>query len=273
MTRRLWVVAALTAVLAGGVGCVKCRHTAYQEALYPPTELPYPPPVRNQVFLFMMNGHDVLECGGMLGLRDQLCHAGYPMVYYAQRADREWYNRELRRVARDNPGARLLLLGYGSAASTVTGLAYEAARDELPIDAVIYLDPVGASGDLAGTLPYHSVVVRSHNWRGGRGLGTADTVEVANVGHYALPTHSATVDVLVQLMTDSAGRVALYPTVGPRLPLRDKPDPTPRGIDPATVVQPLDEWDFLKPGSPYPTLPGAPPPVSTARLFWWCDNS
>jgi hypothetical protein len=272
MTGRFWVLAATVLALAAGVGCIKCRHTGYHEALYPPTEAPYAPPVRNQVFLFMMNGHDMLECGGILGLRDQLCHAGYPMVYYTQRIDREWYHRELRRVTRANPGARLLLLGYGSAASAVTGLAYEAARDELPVDAVIYLDPVGVSGDLAATLPYHSVTVRSHNWRGGRGLATADTVLVSNVGHYALSTHPATVDALVQLMTASAGRVALFPTVGPRLPLRDKLDPTPRGIDPTTSAQPLDAWDFLKPGPPFPSLPGAPPALPTSDLFWCCEK-
>ena len=274
MTGRLGLLATTAAVLAAGVGCLNCRHTGYHEALYPPTELPYPPPARSQVFLFMMNGHDVLECGGMLGLRDQLCHAGYPMVYYTQRMDREWYHREMWRVARDHPDARLLLLGYGSAASTVTGLAYDAARDGLPIDAVIYLDPVGVSGDQAATLPYHSVAVRSHNWRGGRGLNTTEAIEVANVGHYALPNHPATVDVLVQLLTTSAGQVALYPAVGlPRLPLRDKPDPTPRGIDPATIAQPLDAWDFLKPGPLFPTLPGGPPVLPSSDLFWCCQKN
>jgi hypothetical protein len=270
MTGRLWALTATIVALAAGVGCMNCRHKGYQEALYPPAELPYPPPVRNQVFLFMMNGHDVLEYGGMLELRDRLCHAGYPMVYYTQRMDRAWYNRELRRVARDNPGARLLLLGYGSATPVVTGLAYDAARDRLPIDAVIYLDPVGTSADLIGTLPYHSVTVRSHNWRGGQRLETSETDTVANVGHYGLPTHQATVDTLLRLLTASAGQVALYPTAGPRLPLRDKPDPTPRGIDPATLAYPLDGWDFLKPGSPFPTLPGEPPPMPTNPLFWCC---
>lgn len=272
MAGRIGVLVATMATLVVGVGCIKCRHTGYHEALYPPAELPYPPPVRNQVFLFMMNGRDPLECGGMLELRDQLCRAGYPMVYYAQRVDREWYRREMWRVVRDNPGARILLLGYSAAAPLVKGLAYEAARDELPIDAVIYLDPVGTSGDLAATLTFRSVAVRSHNWRGGRALATSDTVLVPKVGHYGLPTHPVTVDSLVQLLTDSAGRVVLYPTIGPSLPLRDKPDPTPRGIDPATIAQPLDEWDFLKPGPPFPTLPGGPPRPPSSDLFWCCQK-
>src|ERR671911_634216 len=106
MTGRLWVLAATVAVLAVGRGCVRWRRTAYQEALSPPDEMPYPPPVRNQVFLFMMNGHDVLEYGGMLGLRDQLCHAGHPIVCYAQRTDREWYRREMWRGGGGQTGAR-----------------------------------------------------------------------------------------------------------------------------------------------------------------------
>ncbi|HET6573363.1 MAG TPA: hypothetical protein VFG68_07165 [Fimbriiglobus sp.] len=274
MTGRLGVLATTAAVLAVGAGCVNSRHTAFQEALYPPIELPYPPPARNQVFLFMMNGHDVLESGGMLELRDQLCRAGYPMVYYTQRVDREWYHHEMWRVARANPGARLLLLGYGSAAPAVTGLVYDAARDGLPIDAVVYLDPIGVSGDQAATLPYRSVAVRSHNWRGGRALSTSETVTVANVGHYALPSNPATVETLVQLLTASAGQVPVYPAGGlPRLPLRDKPDPTPRGIDPATVAQPLGPWDFLKPSPPFPTLPGGPPAPPSSDLFRCCQKN
>jgi hypothetical protein len=261
MSGKNWALAATAAALVAGVGCVNCRHTGYQEALCPDVAEPFPPPVRNQVFLFMMNGNDPLQCADLMLLRDRLCAAGYPMVYYAQRADKNWYFREMRRVARDNPGARLLLLGFSGAAREVAALAFDAARDELPIDAVIFLDPVGVNGDLAGTLPYHTVAIRSHNWRGSPGLQTSEVVTSDQKGHYSLPNNPATVDVLVRLLTEAAGRVELPPPAGlPSLPLRDKPDPTPRGIDPATLAYTLDAWDFLKPGPPFPTLPPATVP-------------
>lgn len=260
MTRTLGTLAAVAAVLSIGTGCVSCRHTGYAESLCPATPTPYPPPVRQQVFLFMMNGSDLFELSGMLCLRDKLCHAGYPQVYYAQRQDVAWYNRELRRVARDEPGGRILLLGYGTAAERVLNLAHDAVRDGLPIDSVILLDPIGVSGDLALTLPVHSVVIRSHHWRGGRSLEPTETITAAGVGHYSLPNSLPTVEAVVRLMTESAGRVRLAsPFDLPHLPLTDKPAPTPRPIDPATLAHPVDEWDFLKPLGPFPTLPGAPP--------------
>src|SRR5579885_2540245 len=100
MTGKRWALAAVAVGLVAGVGCVNYRYKGYQESLCPAVPSPYPPPIRNQVYLFMMNGSDVLECAGMIGLRDKLCEAGYPMVYYAQRQDVAWYCRELRRVAR-----------------------------------------------------------------------------------------------------------------------------------------------------------------------------
>jgi hypothetical protein len=270
MTGKRWVLAATAAALVAGVGCVNCRHKGYQEALCPPDACELPPPVRNQVFLFMMNGNDPLQCADLMMLRDRLCQAGYPMVYYAQRADKDWYYREMRRVAREHPDARLLLLGYGGAARQVVALAYDAARDELPIDSVIFLDPVGVNGDLAATLPYHTVAVRSHNWHGSRGLETSEVVVFDRRGHFSLPNNPETEEVLMRLLSEAAGRVSLPPADVPMLPLRDRPDPTPRGIDPATLAYTLDAWDFLKPGPPFPTLPPefaeVPPP---GRCIGW----
>jgi hypothetical protein len=270
MSGKVWVMAVLAATVAAGAGCVTCRHKGFQAALCTPDESPYPPPVRNQVFLFMMNGNDPFEYAGMLTLRDRLCDAGFPMVYYAQRYDKEWYTRELRRVARVNPGARIILLGFSAAAVEVVPLAFEAARDELPIDAVVFLDPAGVNGDLAATLPYLTVAIRSRGWWGSRGLVTSDVVTVDQRGHFKLPTHPATAEVLLQLMTDAAGRVWLPPPAHlPALPLRDRPEPTPRGIDPTTLAYPLDEWDFLKPVPAFPTLPPTAGYATVPDCFPW----
>jgi hypothetical protein len=190
----------------------------------------------------------------MLTLRDKLCQAGYPKVYYAQRMDATWYTRELRRVHRDEPAARLLLLGYGSAAPKVLRLATEAVRDQLPIDTVIFLDPVGLNGDLAATMPFHTVVIRSHNWRGGRNLVARETVTLSQIGHFSAPSHPATVETVVRLMTASAMLVPIDDSAErlPHLPLREHPAPTPRPEPPPIYLGPPDEWDFLKPFHPFP---------------------
>src|SRR5437660_3794470 len=93
----------LAVALVAGVGCVVCKHKGFDQSMHLATDPAFPPPVRAQVYLFMMNGYDVTECGGMLGLRDALCDAGYAKVYYAQRQDKDWYYRELRRLHYDEP--------------------------------------------------------------------------------------------------------------------------------------------------------------------------
>lgn len=249
-------VAAYLALLltAGSLGCVSTRYEANYELLQPCPSTEIPPWQRQKVHLFLMNGRNVLENGGFLGLRDQLAVAGYPKVYTAQRPDREWYRYEMRRVVRDDPNARLILASYGASADIVSALAFEAARDGLPVDAVVFLDAVGIGGNLAETLPYHTVVVRSHNWRGSPALSVREHVQVQGYGHFSLPHCPATPELLLRLMSQSATLVP-EETLDhlPRLPLRDKPEPTPR---PNPVVTDTPGWDFLGGTGPFPTLPG-----------------
>lgn len=260
--------------LAGG--CVSNNHRAYHEAMHCTDLNPFPNPVRSQVYLFMLNGADVLELGGMLTLRDKLAEAGFSKVYYTQSEDRDYYRREMARLHRDEPGARMILLGYGTAAERTLGLAGEAVRTGLPLDAVVFLDPLGLTGDVARTLPLPSVALRSHNWLGGSDLVTSEVVVLDGVGHFAAPTSPVTVNALVELMSASASRVVVEDIrlTLPFLPLREKPDVTPRGIDPATLVPPTGIWEGLpamparlprtpKPVEP-PAMPGAKPaPVPT----------
>ena len=162
----------------GGAGCMSCRHNGFYESLHCCEKNPYPTPVRQQVYLFMMNGSDSLELGGMLTLRDKLCHAGFAKVYYAQQEDRNWFHKEIRRLQRDEPQARILLLGYGTAAERMLVLACDAVRDGVMIDAVIFIDPLGAGGRITETLPIQTVTIRSHNWTAAPGLVTGNTVQL-----------------------------------------------------------------------------------------------
>ena len=244
-------------------GCMTCRHEGTAEALRVTEGAAFPNPVRQRVHLFMMNGDDLLELGGMLKLRDELCRAGYAKVYYAQKEDVNWYYSEMRRLNRDEPDARMVLLGYGASAARVTKLAQDAVVDNLPLDGVIYLDPAGYDADLTQLLPLLTVTIRSHNWTDSPGLVTADSVGVAS-GHAGAPRDPGTLAAVVRVMGFSASRVVL-PTFEdlPHLPLRDKLEPTPRGIDPATLVPPPPGWDYLRPAPRFlakERVPAAPPP-------------
>ncbi len=252
MVGKRWLMLMLVVGLAN-CGCLNHRSVGFQEALCSPLDSPVPPPIRNQVYLFMMNGTDVFDTAGMLDLRDQLCQLGYPKVYFAQRPDTAWYTRELRRIASEEPGARMILLAYGSSATKVHTIAAEAARDGLPVDAVIFLDPLGLNGQLVDTLTFPTVVLRSHNWPGSRRLIGTENLILPGVGHFSLPAHPGCVQLVHSLMTSAAGGVHLESKLSlPRLPLSDTPTPTPRPVAPIPYV--ADEWDFLKPNVAFPSL-------------------
>lgn len=229
----------MAAILAGGAGCVNFNHTAYHSALRTPNAAPVAPPARSQVHVFLMNGLDVVETGRIHQLRDQLVCAGFAKVYITQRADQEWYAREMRRLAVDEPDARLVLVGYGAAAAPVYNLAYAASRDGLPVDGIVLLDPVGLNGDLTTGLKTHSVMIRSHHWRGSIGLTAREEIEVRGVGHNSLPTSAVAVDAIIRVLTASAANVHVEPPDAlPFLALTDHPDPSPRPFAPLPKATP-----------------------------------
>lgn len=251
--RQLWFAALPLVVL----GCVSVRHQSVEQTLYPCEPSPYLPAARNEVYLFMMNNSDLTEMGSLLTLRDRLAQYGFPKVYHAQMPDYAWYTRELRRIHRDRPEARLLLLSYGHAASRIVQLAQEALVDELPIDGVIFLDPLGLNGDLKSCLPVPTYQLRSHNWLGSKDLQTQQTFELAGVGHLSAATCQQTLHIMLSMLNGSAARVpGATPESLPQIPLK-LPTPTPR---PEIVIgeSGTGAWSFLKPQPHFPTLPTVP---------------
>ena len=253
MKRTLLGILTLTLITISA-GCVDTRFCAVHESLKPCPQTDVPPPIRKHVYLFMMNGGDVLELGGMQSLRDQLCHAGYSKIYYAQLPDEDWFYEEMVRLRFADPSARFVLMGYGLAASKITRVVQMCAAWDVPIDSVVYLDPVGLNCDLASTLPYSTVAIRSEKWKGSQYLLTSETFVATDVSHYGLPRSKITSETVLQLLKLSSQRVVEPDLNLPRLTLFKEPPPTPRPIDPATFAGPLNEWDFLKPIGPFPNL-------------------
>ena len=235
--------------LALPTGCTTCRHTAFAESLKPVEQVRVLSPARAKVYAFFMNGSDLLELYGFSELREELICAGFPKIYYAQRMDREWYHRELHRLHREDPDARFILVGYGSAADQIQELACQVTREEIPLDAVVYIDPIGAKGDLTQNVPYRAVVLKSHHWRAAPRLAAPESITVNGVGHISLPAHPATVQALVDLMTDSALRVPLPDSTIDCLPLRNGNRPIPRPADPKEIKPPPPGWEFLCPNA------------------------
>jgi hypothetical protein len=228
-------------------GCATCNHTAFAESMQPIERVTVTAPARDKVYAFFMNGADLLELNGFTELRDGLVCAGFPKIYYAQRADREWYRKELHRLHRDDPDARFILVGYGSAAEPMQELACQVSREEIPLDAVVYIDPICAKGDLTQNVPYRAVILKSHHWLGAPRLKAPETVTIDRVGHIGVPRHPATLQYFVDLMTESAMKVPLPdPTIVCRPVLNEK-RAIPRPAEPQEIKPPPPGWDFLCP--------------------------
>lgn len=239
----------LLAGIISSVGCTSTKYTAFARSMRPIEETTVSAQVRNKVYAFFMNGADVLEINGFSELQDELICAGYPKLYYAQRSDREWYRRELHRLHREDPDARFILVGYGSAADQIQGLACQVTQEEIPLDAVVYIDPIGAKGDLTQNVPYRAVILKSHHWRGAPRLKAPEMVTIDRVGHIGVPCHPATVQYFVDLITESALRVPIPDAMIVCRPVLDPKRPIPRPADPQEIKAPPPGWEFLCPNA------------------------
>src|SRR5947208_6163224 len=100
MTRLLLLMFAGS--LFAGTGCVRCRYLALAESQLPVEQSKVIAPSRGKVYLFLVNGADLAECGGIENLQQQVICGGYPKVYHAQRFDRAYFRRELHRLHRED---------------------------------------------------------------------------------------------------------------------------------------------------------------------------
>lgn len=246
--RLLLVGGLLGSVVAAG-GCLRCRHTAYGECLKPVEQVAAIAPARAKVYVFLMNGADWFDVGGLKELEGEIVRAGFPKVYYAQRFDKAWYYKEIHRLRRDDPDNRFVLVGIGTAADQLQELAACVTKDEIPLDAVVFLDPVCAKGDLATDTPYPTKVVRSHHWLGSPRLVAAETMSVPRVGHLHLPDHPVAVAAVVEILTDSALKVPLDLRPIDCVPQLDETKPIPRPQEPKVVPVPPPGWNTLCPDS------------------------
>jgi hypothetical protein len=251
-------------VAATGSGCVSCKHSAFSTSLMAYKDTGIPAPVRQRVYLFLLNGADLTDAAGLSRLRDKVCEAGFSKVYFAQRMDANWYEHEVRRVVLEEPSARVVLLGVGAAADKILPLAAGAIEEGVAVDSVILLDPVCAA-DLSAPAGCRTLAVRSRAWRE-PGIIRAEDVVVEKTGHLSVLNSPAVVEIVVGQMIASAGKVTALPGDPlPRTSLRDHPDPTPR---PHVVVMPAapdGAWNFLH--SPPTLTPLEVPPVSGPPLI------
>jgi pimeloyl-ACP methyl ester carboxylesterase len=220
---------------------------------------------RNHVHIFFIHGMDPCDWANLAGVRDYLQALGYIKTHYGQLYHVWEFEDDLRRVHKEDPDARFVLIGFSFGANMVRNLANDANAEHIPIDLLVYL-----GGNTLKDCPedkpenaFHIVNILATGcvWNGDY-LEGADNLNYSEVWHFGSPTYSKTLDVLAEELVKVAARVPVVLTEPPPW-FPGEEAPTPRPVVPQKAG-PRDEWDFLRPVTPGEEAP-QPRPIKKAE--------
>lgn len=254
---RQFVLTALVLAAAGTLGCTTCRYPVFETKS--PAECPdVSAGQRNRVHIFLVNGADVLDMGGLAKLRDRLNEAGYSQGYYGYAYNCGFFGREMRRITRDDPFARFVVIGYEVGCGSAVSLAADARRYGVQVDAVVLLDPAFVGSETTAGLDAPIHVIQSQGWAVRESLTRADTQILADTGHFSVPTAEPTVCRVVGLLREATGRVADESSGRLVLPLFDDPPPPPEIIPDPVEGPPAPASEFTRQPTPAAVNPWLP---------------
>ncbi|MDB5313586.1 MAG: hypothetical protein JWO38_7788 [Gemmataceae bacterium] len=268
MTGKRWLIAVGLGALFAGSGCVSCGHQACKPVLDAGPNCEVPACDRRHVYTVLINGLTPGGPSGLEGLRDRLATHGYEKVYYGQLCHVWWMWQEMKRVHTEDPSARFVIIGYDFGSDSAAGLARDAVAKGIPVDAVVLLDPSGQPDP--GTCPVRTVMLRC---TAGVAAPHADGIALCGATHLTLPTHPRTVEIVCELLKESAARVE-HP------PYYEGPEMTYDGAPPRAMPLPgpglTEDWFFLhdQPGThavpltPVPAAPFSIPPAPGTPGPW-----
>lgn len=240
MPGRNWLIGAIAAVALSQAGCVTCCHKGYEKSLASGPECELPTACRNQVYVFLINGVTPPTHNGLNALRMKLGENGFAKVGIADLAGALSVEHEIKKIRACEPDAKFVLVGYDVGAPAVICDARHLASKDIPVEAVVLLDPVGtkevccvptlliASGKKPCTVPHSKQIV------------------VPDASHFTLPAHPLTVATITDLLSTIASNG--YPATSAPVPewsYKNAPEmrPEPTGRWDAA-------WDFLSDNGP-----------------------
>jgi hypothetical protein len=204
---------------------------------------------RGGVYVILVNGADLFECGNLAATRDYLKTLGFVKTYYAQLCHEGFLVEEVRRLRHDDPRARFVLVGYGHGATTARKVAWALEADEIVFDALVYLDPKGVvCADDAATLRVgRFIVVLPEKALGATEVEGAEVLTVNCRSGFGVPTHPATLSLLADEAAALAQLVPVPPVKVEGFPqILESAAPPPRPVLFENWSEKPDEWDFLK---------------------------
>jgi len=202
MMRRGVVIAAGLALVLTSIGCVRCIaprcHLISRDA-GPECEIPHC--CRDRVYAFLVGGLNPLSGGGLDEIQGSLLRHGFSKVGRAGCYHGAWILGEMARIRCADTEARFVIVGLDVGATTALRTASRALEEDLPVDAVVMLDPIG-SKTMKGSPNVRTILLLSH----GRTVLVpyAEVIVVPDASPFDLAAQPTTLATIVGVMEEVA---------------------------------------------------------------------
>jgi hypothetical protein len=265
--RRLGAVSLAALCLLCGQGCLSFVHSldvppkeqiAYGESL--------PAPCRNHVHIFIIHGLDPFDLANLNGLAEYIQQLGYLKTHYGQLYHLWEFKKEMRRIHKQEPQARFVVIGFSLGTNVACELANAVQEDGIIIDLLIYLGGEYTLGNTPRTQPKNATRILNIMAEGGFGhaYDRAENICYNDVWHFGSPTHPQTRELLARELVALAARVPYHDKPPPLPPELENEIPLPRRLTPDQLQQTSSYlpsgWNFLDSRSGSVEL--RPPPLA-----------
>jgi hypothetical protein len=251
MTRARWAILAAVVAVGGAGGCVSCEARTARANWEAGPACEVPTCDRQHVYTVLVNGACPTGSWSLEGLRDGLAARGFVKNYFGQVVHAPWLWYEMRAVAKCDPAARFVVVGADVGAPVAAMLAKQAISAGVAVDALVLIDPVTIPGP--DGCPTRTVLV---SCGGSCSAPHTERAAVPGATRFTLPGHPGTVELVCNLLKESAAKVEHPPVVVDVLP--DADGRPPRDIAPPPGLPP--EWLFLHDQPGFVPPPLSPPP-------------
>ena len=253
---------AVASLVLGFSGCTSCHHQAIRPVIEPLQNTALCGEQRSQVYTFLVNGNDPLILAELYQLRGKLNEYGFTKIYSGELFHGALFEKEIRRLHREEENPKIVLVGYSFGAGVVDGIAERLSADGLPVDVLVQLAPVYLPATQMNPNDFQvgrRIVLNPNGFLAGISPRESGTIQVPGSGHFSLPMNPATITTIAELLNELASAVPTADWIGPSLPINDDPAPLPGQLPTGPQnLAPQGEWVRKPTQTPIPTQPIPP---------------
>jgi hypothetical protein len=159
---------------------------------------------KEHVYIFLINGVDLLHYGDLPGLGDRLAAQGFVHTRYGELSDTGEFHDQIYRIHQSDRLARFVLIGFSLGANRACELAESLRGDGVRFDLVVFLSGNHWLGGLPRQRPAN--VRRVVNILAGGALSRqgqrdwAENYQLPSAWHFGTPSHPATLQFITFLL-------------------------------------------------------------------------